>query len=137
MSDEPKFGQFALARHHSYDRGHCVQILDGEFEGMIYPISLEHEVHGIWGKEFIVRVNSVPIRTGGQMTNTNFVTSVIPDDFQESYGPETVVLGLWEPYMTGGYSVPIVGRVAEFFNPGYISTSIHFKDMRSEDICNT
>jgi len=62
----------------------------------------------------------------GSVATSNFVTSSIPFDFDFSSSEDTILYGIWEERMRGGYDVPGIGSVSNFFDIGMMPKILHY-----------
>jgi len=57
-----------------------------------------------------------------------FVTSVIPDGFEYGLSTELILYGIWEGRMRSAFTVPILERVKNFYDPGLVQRLLHYSD---------
>jgi len=60
---------------------------------------------------------------------SHFVTSSIPSDFEFSSSVDTILYGIWEERMKQGFSVPIVGKIANYYNPGVMTRVLYYSNV--------
>lgn len=108
------------------------RIATGPLSGNMCYVAHRGDVSTISGS-FIIRVDNpfmkfVDSSVREHSTYGYFVTSSMPSDFEYSHSENLVLYGLWLERMKGGFDVPGIGRISNFFDIGRMSRVIHYSN---------
>ncbi len=56
----------------------------------------------------------------------HFISSKILDNFEYGASSDFILYGIWQDRMKGGFDIPNLGKIANFYDPGGMSSALHY-----------
>lgn len=117
------------------------QILSGPDADKFFPLIYNGEVSRLEDRgSFLVRTNLLPkYERGFPSEVVNFVTSSIPQEFDEIMEPNTAIFAVWFDYMKDPnpiHRIPLTASIGSYYNLGYLLKSVHFANLAEKDLKN-